>query len=202
MVEVSALSMPPGCPRCGQFDMVQQVAGIVASQNTPLSWELRAPMLPGTTAGYRQRRSLTSGWGCVAALVLLTLPLDIVVLIVLAAVAAVVIVAITAVALVGAAGYGLYRYLNRHVIAERRLAEERRQAETARRYRHALGYWNQLRYCYRCHGVFLPGNEWQHRAVTVPGALAPPAHAWALSERLADYVDRQNAPEVLRLEGR
>jgi hypothetical protein len=180
--------------------MVQQVAGIVASQNTPLSWELRAPLPPGTRL--RRPGRGASGWGCVLALVVLTLPLDVVILVVVAAFAVVLIAAVTAVALAAAAGYGLYRYLNRHVIAERKQREEREQAEIARRYQHALSYWNQLRYCYRCHGVFLPGNDWQHQAVTVPGELVAPAHAWALAEQLARYVDTVNAPEVLRLEQR
>jgi hypothetical protein len=178
--------------------MVQQVAGIVASQNTPLSWELRAPLPPGMRIR-RPGRGM-SGWGCVLALVVLTLPLDVVILVVVAAFAVLLIAAITAAALAGVAAYGLYRYLNRHVIAERRLREQREQAETGRRYQHALSYWNELRYCYRCHGVFLPGNDWQYQAVTIPGQLVAPAHAWTLAEQLASYVDSVNAPEVLSLE--
>lgn len=194
------MSMPAACPRCGQLDMVQQVAAIVASQHTPLAWELRAPPPPGTSVPVRRRQGGMPAWGCLLAAALVTLPLDIVILVVLATLAAVLIIALAVLAAAGVAGYALYRYLNRHVIAEREASARRRQSEVLRRYHHALSYWHQLRYCYRCHGIFLPGNPWQHAAVTLSDGLAAPGQAWALSEQLADYVDRQHAPEVLKLE--
>ena len=196
---MSAIPMPAACPRCGQFDMVQQVAGIVASQSSRLSWELRAPMLPGTTVKTRRQRS-GMPWGCIGLALLLTLPVDIAILLVLAAIAAVLIVAITAAVVLGIVGYGVYRYLDRHVIAERTAREQHAKAETVRRYQQAVGLWSQLRYCYRCHGIFLPDNPWQHEAVTIPQQLIAPAHAWAVSEQLSDYLDRRHAPEVLRLD--
>jgi hypothetical protein len=195
---VCAMS-PAACPRCGQFDMVQRVVGIVASQSSPLSWELRAPPPPGAVARARGRSGFP--WGCLAVAVLVTLPLDVLIVLgVLLAAAALAIVAAVALAVAGA-GYGLYRYLSRHVIAERRAWEQQQRAEEWRRYQHALTYWNQVCHCYRCHGVFLPENEWQYRAITVRGALVPPTYAWAFSQQLADYVDRVHAPEVVRLDG-
>lgn len=195
------MSMPPVCPRCGQLDMVQQVAAIVASQSTPLAWELRVPPPPGTSFRARRRQGGMPAWGCLLAAALVTLPVDIVILLVLAALAAALIIALTVLAAAGVAGYVLYRYLNRHVIAEREASARQRQSEVQRRYQHAMSYWHQLRYCYRCHGVFLPDNPWQHAAVTVPGGLVPPGHAWAFSQQLAEYADRQHAPEILKLDG-
>jgi hypothetical protein len=196
---VSAAFTPAACPRCGQFDSVQRVAGIVASQNSALSWELRAPQPPGAPA-VRRRGNGMRAWPWLLLLLLVTLPLDIVVLVVLAAVAAVLIVLLAAVAVAAALAYGVYRYLNRHVIADRKLRQAQERAETMRRYQHALAYWNQLHYCHRCHGVFLPDNQWQYERITVPGALVAPGHAWAVSEQLGGYVERLHAPEVLRLE--
>ena len=195
------MSMPPVCPRCGQLDMVQQVAAIVASQHTPLAWELRGPPPPGTSVRVGRRQRGMPAWGCLLAAVLVTLPVDIVIVLVLAALAVALILVLTVLAAAGVAGYALYRYLNRHVIAEQEASARQRQSEVLRRYQHALGYWHQLRYCYRCHGVFLPDNPWQHAAVTIPGGLLAPGQAWAFSKQLADYVDRQHAPEILKLDG-
>ncbi len=191
--------MPAACPRCGQFDMVQRVAGIVASQNSPLSWELRAPPPPGTVAG-PARRSGGVNWGCLFLAILITLPVDVLILLALAIALAAVIAVAAVVAVVAIAGYVTYRFLNRHVTAERQADQGRQRAEAHRRYHHALHYWNQLDHCFRCHGVFLPGNEWQYREVTIRGAVAAPGHAWPLAEQLAAYADRVNAPEIVRLE--
>lgn len=192
-----AAAVPPPCPRCGQFDQAQRVPGIVASQYTQLSLELAAPPPPGTrTVRARSGRGGSAGWLVVAALLLLTLPLDIALLVaVLAALAVVGIVAVVVLVL-SAAAYAVYRYANRHVIAERTQRERERRDAEMMRYQHALSYWNQLHYCYRCHGVFLPDNPWQ-QAVIQAGTVAHPAHAWALSRQLADYVERQHAPRIV-----
>jgi len=191
-----AATMPTSCPRCGQLDMVQRVAGIVASQNTQLSWALRAPQPPGAAAAVRRGGGF--GWGWLFLVLLITLPFDILILVALAIALAAVIAIASVVATVAVLGYVAYRYLNRHVIAARDAERGRQRAEAMRRYQHALHYWNQLDFCYRCHGVFLPANEWQFAEVTVPGAVAAPHHAWALASQLADYADRQHAPEIVR----
>jgi hypothetical protein len=105
---------------------------------------------------------------------------------------------VAVVALLGAGGYGIYRYANRHVIAERQVREGRARQEAVRRYEHALTYWNQLHYCYRCHGIFLPGNPWQHEAIRTSDPLVAPGYAWAIAQQLADYAEQVNAPQVLR----
>ncbi|HEY4028307.1 MAG TPA: hypothetical protein VGO86_17910 [Candidatus Dormibacteraeota bacterium] len=190
--------VPAACPRCGQSDSVQRVPGIVASQSSPLSWELRAPQPPGWS-GRAARGRGRPGWVWVGlALLLVTLPVDLLVLAAVAVVAFAFAAVIAAVAAVGLAAFGLYRYLNRHVIAERREQRRRDREEALRRYQHALGYWDQLHYCYRCHGVFLPGHPWQHQAVTAAGPLVAPGQAWSLAEELAAYADRVHAPDVLR----
>jgi len=191
-----AATMPSACPRCGQLDMVQRVAGIVASQHSQLSWELRAPPPPG--ARVAARRSGGFPWGWLVVILLITLPFDVLVLVAFAIALAVVISVVAVVALVAVAGYVGYRLLNRHVIAERQAERDRQRAAAVRRYQHALHYWSQLDHCHRCHGVFLPGNEWQYREVTVRGAVAAPFHAWALASQLADYADRQHAPDIVR----
>jgi uncharacterized membrane protein len=198
---MSAMPLPSACPQCGQLDQVQRVPGIVASQHSQLSWELRAPPPPGAVLR-RPRSGGPSAWvWVVLVVVLVTLPLDVLLLAAVALFAVAFAVVLAGALLVGGAVYGAYRYLNRHVIAERRAALLRQGEEGARRYQHALVYWNQLEYCHRCHGVFLPGSAWQHQEVTRPGALVAPAYAWTLAQQLADYADRANAPEVIRLGG-
>jgi hypothetical protein len=198
---MSAMPLPSACAQCGQLDQVQRVAGIVASQHSQLSWELRAPQPPGAVPR-RRRSSGRSGWvWAILVIVLVTLPLDLLLLAAVAVFAVALAAVLAAALLVGGAVYGAYRYLNRHVIAERRAARLRQGEDAARRYRHALVYWNQLEYCHRCHGIYLPANPWQHHEVTRQGALAAPAHAWTLALHLADYVDRANAPEVVTLGG-
>jgi hypothetical protein len=141
------------------------------------------------------------GWAWpVIVIALLTLPVDLVLLAVVAAIAIAYALVVAAAACIAVAGFLLYRYLNRHAIAERREAERRRREEAGRRYQHALVYWNQLQYCHRCYGIFLPGHEWQYHEVTIRGALAAPAHAWALAGQLADYAERAHSPEVLKLD--
>jgi hypothetical protein len=124
---------------------------------------------------------------------LLTLPLDAMLLIYLAAVltvAALVAAVVASLVAVGLLGYLLWRFLRRHEIEEQqRLFSERRTAERAR-WDHAYRWWNELQYCYRCHGVFLPGNEWQYAEVSSPGTTVPSSDAWSLAQRLAEYADR------------
>jgi hypothetical protein len=198
---MSATAFPSACPQCGQLDQVQRVAGIVASQRSQLSWELHAPPPPGAAVRRRQPGGMPGWvWGLLV-LVLLTLPLDVLLLTAAALLLAVFAVAIAAVLVVAGAAYGTYRYLNRHVIAERRAAARRRHEDAARRYQHAVVYWSQFEYCHRCHGIFLPGHPWQHPEITRQGALVAPAYAWSLAQQLADHAERANAPEVLRLGG-
>lgn len=192
--------VPPACPRCGQVDAVQRVAGLVASQNSPLTWQLRAPPPPGVPVRLQHQADDWPLWSCLLTLLLLTLPFDLIIVVVLAAVAAVLIVALTAFAVVAVAAYGLYRYLNRQVIADRKEAKRRDEAAALVRYQHAVAYWNLLHFCHRCYGVFLPENPWQYGPVSVPGTLVAPPEAWPLAQRLAAYADSVNAPDVLRLD--
>lgn len=120
-------------------------------------------------------------------------------LIALAAVVALLAVVAITLLLLGVLAYQLWRYLRRHEIAEQ--ARLRRQSHAAehRRWEHAYRWWNQLQYCYRCHGVFLPGNEWQYSEISVPHTSAPPGNAWSLALRLADYADRYHAASSAEL---
>jgi len=169
------------------------VVGLVAAEYTQLSCALAAPPPPGWRPGQgRPRRWLRR----LALMLLLSLPFDLVLLAVFAVLALTVAVVAGAVLLVAGAGYGVYRYLDRHAIAERAAREREATAKVAHRYRHALTYWHQLHYCYRCQGVFLPGHPWQHVEITPPGTLQPAAGAWGLAQRLADYADRVHGREV------
>jgi hypothetical protein len=192
------MAAPPACLQCGRFDQVQRVAGIVASQRSPLSWELRAPAPPG----WKPLRIGGTGYGWfwllgIPVVLLLLIPFGFVLIAILAA-AAVAILAVAAIlgGLIVAA-YGIWAYLNRHIRAERRRHEHEHRDALVRRHHHARTYWEQLLYCYRCHGVFLPGHPWQHVEVTHPERTVHPAHAWNLAERLAHYAERAHGPEVL-----
>jgi hypothetical protein len=165
------------------------VAAIVGSQSSPLSWELRAPPPPGVTPW----RPSSGGSNTVVVLLLVAIlavllfPL-VLILLAMAAVAALIllipiVIALAIVAIVQLAA-GPMR------------AERRREA--TQRYNHALTYWNQLLYCYRCHGVFLPANPWQYVEVTREHAVAPPYHAWVMAQQLADYAERAHAPQIVR----
>ena len=186
------MALPPACPQCGQFETVHRVAAIVASQSSPLSWEMRAPPPPGVTP-WRPSGGSTATWVLVllvgGILALLLFPLLVFVIVAVAVVALVIVVplalavvVVLIVMLAGSAGR----------------AQQRQEA--ARRYQHALTYWHQIHYCHRCHGVFLPGHPWQYVAVTRPNTVAQPAYAWAMAQQLADYADHVHAPEVVTVE--
>src|SRR3981081_2084591 len=99
---MAGMGAPSPCPQCGQIDLVQRVPGIVASQSTALSWELRAPPPPGATV--RGPRRGTPGWVWVLlAILLVTLPLDLLLLAVVAFLAVAFFVVIGVAVLVAAA---------------------------------------------------------------------------------------------------
>jgi hypothetical protein len=179
----------PRCPQCGQADGVHSVAAIVATQPTPLAQQLQAPPPPGWVAPRAPRRR--SRWWFVAAAVLfITLPVDVLVGLWLAVAFAPFLAAAFVLAALVAAIYVLLRYVTWRDVPERQ-AQEREHLEAARRdWQHSYAWWNQLDYCYRCHGVFLPGNEWQFAEVTAPHRVAPPSYAWTISQQLAAYVER------------
>lgn len=183
------MALPPACPQCGEFEQVHRVGAIVASQNTPLSWEMRAPPPPGVTP-WRPSSGSSATWVLVllvgAVLAVLLFPV-VIVLILAATVIAFFVVVPLAIAVVIAlivvlAGSG---------------GRAQQRQEATRRYQHALAYWHELHYCYRCNGVFLPGHAWQYIAVTRPHAVAPPAYAWLMAQRLAEYADQVHAPQVV-----
>lgn len=192
---MSEVSFGPGtCPRCRSFDLVQRVAGIVASQQNGLSWALTPPARPGTPLGRpARRRGMRWGW---LLLLLVLLPLDIVALLIVLVLVAALVAVLVGVALAALTAFAVY-YLATYGWRQARRAEGRRQLEARQAaHDHALTYWQQLCHCYRCHGVFLPDNEWQ-RAVVPAGDVTPPEGAWELCTRLAEYAARWHAPAVL-----
>lgn len=184
------MGLPAACPQCGQFDQVHRVAAIVGSQSSPLSWEMRAPLPPGVKP-WRASGGSSATWVLVVLvgviLAIIVLPLLLVLLFFAAFVALILLVPL-AIAVIVVAIVMIVRSGGR--------AQQRREA--ARHYNHALTYWNQLLYCYRCHGVFLPANPWQYVEVTREHAVAPPGYAWAMAQRLADYAERVHAPQIVR----
>jgi len=128
------------------------------------------------------------------ALGLVSVPFDLALLAFLLVAAATLAILVALVAVVVVAAWGIHRVVGRQ-------ARAARDEAAAHRYRHAAWYWYQLLYCHRCGGVFLPGHPWQHPAVTAPDSLAPPAHAWALAQHLADHADRFHARAALPADG-
>lgn len=175
------------CPYCRLHDQVLAVDRVVATHQGPLAWAMAAPRPPGSQAASAPRKA--NRWRRVLLWGLVTLlPVDLFLLVLFAAFAVVAGVVLGVVALLALAGYLVY------LLATARQRRARRDAAAARqrRYRHALAYWYQLRYCRRCQGVFLPGNDWQHPEVVAAGGLTAPGHAWRLAQQLAEHVDRHH----------
>jgi Ca2+/Na+ antiporter len=168
-------------------DQVLPVEGVVARERGPLAWAMAAPQPPGARGAAAVRRPSRARRWLLWALVTL-LPVDLVLLALFAAFAVAIGVVLGIVLLVALAVYLVYLLVTSRHRRERREAEAARQ----RRYQHALGFWYQLRFCRRCQGVFLPGNEWQHPEVVEPGGLTAPGYAWRLAVQLAEHAERHH----------
>ena len=127
-----------------------------------------------------------------AAVLFLTLPVTVLLLAWLAVFLAPLLAGALVLAALGVVIYVLLRYVTWRDTPERQAQELARLEAVRRAWEHGYAWWNQLDYCYRCHGVFLPGNEWQFAEVTTPHRVAAPAYAWTISQQLADYVERSH----------
>jgi hypothetical protein len=194
---LAEVSFGPGtCPQCGSFDQAQRVAGIVSSQQSWLSWALTPPVRPGTPAPRPVRRR-GSSWGWLLLLLAVLLPLDALILLLLVVLVAAAAAVAAGVVLAGLTAFGVWWVVTYSWRQSRRAEGQRLLRSQQAAYDHALTYWHQLCHCYRCHGVFLPGSEWQREAGVPAGRVTPPEQAWALCCRLADYARRWHAPRVL-----
>lgn len=166
--------VPSGCPGCGSNESVTRVAGMVEAGTTSLATAM-APDQPPRSPG--QVRNPGAAYAAIAWLI----PA-----IVLAAASRAGFLAFLLIYCAGIGAYGIYHFFGRNSyelkIRIRQEAYERHRGQ----YADIHHLWGLLEYCGRCHGVFLPGNEWQ-KAVNPELGLVPVNQAWRYALDLARY---------------
>jgi hypothetical protein len=201
---MAANSGPSGCPRCGQIDYAKRVVGIVRTDQTDFGRSMTPPP-PPAPPGRRGRQGngrLSQGWAfrffrrwrqepdalgpafamLLAVCIVWFIPSCIISerpystgwgsLFILCSVPA---------------AFLLYQFLGSR---SRRVKHQLRleQTDEAReRYDEIVRLWQEMEYCGRCHGVYLPGHEWQ-TAVNPELTLLPPQQAWGYAEQLMRYI--------------
>jgi hypothetical protein len=83
--------------------------------------------------------------------------------------------------------YVLYHFFGSHARRLKHQLERERHDEETGRYQEIARLWQEMEYCGRCHGVYLPGNEWQ-RAVNPDLNLISPDNAWGYAQQLTQYL--------------
>jgi hypothetical protein len=174
------------------MDSVQQVRGLVASRSDGAANAMRAPQpppppaLPGTN-GWLMLAVTWLALGCFIAAV--NSGGDQTLAFLFAG----------GVALGVLAAYVVYRWGGTHARKVRhqlRLEDHRARLE---QYGRALRIWDQLEFCHRCQGVFLPGNEWQFEW-ELSGSVIAPHLAWWYASNLAEHL-RGMEPGVVIVSG-
>jgi hypothetical protein len=179
---------PAGCPQCGRMDYVSRVAGIVASDQSALATALSQEAPPRPPAQVRNP-------GAIFAAIAWLIPS-----IVLATVSGAGILAFLLIYAAGVGAYGIYYAFGRnshHVKAQLRHESYRRHRD---QYEQIVEMWGRLEYCGRCHGVYLPGNEWQ-AAINPELELVPANRAWGYALDLMRYAWGQEQQVVVNDRG-
>lgn len=174
------------CPGCGQHDHTRKVLAIVEAGDSMLATGLSAGPPPVRPA-QRDRPGvvalgLTVAWLPIAILLAIVARQGFYgFLLILGAVPC---------------AYAIYRLWGTNAKKARwRFQMEDFQA-ALNRYGNAAAIWQELQYCGRCSGVFLPGYEWQ-TAVNPQGRMIDPNHAWGYACSLEEHAFRQQAVPVV-----
>jgi hypothetical protein len=198
---VARNSGPAGCPRCGQVDYAKRVVGIVRTDQSDLGISMQpppAPAPPGRAPGRmtgRMSRAWAVRWflrwrdepeqsGPRWAMLLAIVIAWLVPSCILSSRTTFAGYLFIFCSVPGA--YLLYQFLGSH---SRRLKHQfklEQYDEERERYDEIAHLWQEMEYCGRCHGVYLPGREWQ-TAINPDLNLLPPQQAWSYARQLKQY---------------
>lgn len=180
---------PPACPGCGQINYVERVAVVVETDDSGFAHSMRPAGPP--------RPPSPSGGGAV---LLVICVLWFVPAVVMAVGSGSGFLGFVIVFCVAPAAYGLCYIWGSH---SRRLKWQFLLddfQDLADRYNQAIRLWQEMKYCGRCRGVYLPGHDWQ-TAVNPKLTLLRPEEAWSYALRLEGFLWWQRARVIVTEKG-